>query len=180
MAITKEKKSELVANYKELVEESRAIILTSYSGVTVKELEEVRRKIRELGGEFHIVKNTLFALVMNEAGISLPEETFVGTTAIGFAMEEIPGVAKAIVDLAREVETVRIKGGLLEQEIYNASQIEMLADLPPLPVVRSQLLSMLQAPASRVAMSLAGSVRQLLNVTKAYADKEGASSTAPA
>lgn len=156
------------------------MILTSYSGVTVKELEEVRRKVRELGGEFHVVKNTLFALVMNEAGIALPEETYVGTTAIGFAMEEIPGVAKAIVDLAREVETVSIKGGLLEQAIYDASQIEMLADLPPLPVVRSQLLSMLQAPASRVAMSLAGSVRQLLNVTKAYAESEGESTPAPA
>lgn len=180
MAITKEKKSELVANYKELVDESRAMILTSYSGVTVKELEEVRRKIRELGGEFHVVKNTLFALVMEEAGITLPEDTYVGTTAIGFAVEEIPGVAKAIVDLAREVETVSIKGGLLEKAIYDASQIEMLADLPPLPVLRSQMLSVLQAPASRVAMSLAGSVRQLLNVTKAYAETEGASAPAPA
>lgn len=180
MAITKEKKSELVTKYKELVEESRALILTSYSGVTVKELEEVRRKIRELGGEFHIVKNTLFALVMDEAGYKFPEETYVGTTAVGFAMDEVPGVAKAIVDLAREVETVNLKVGLLDQVVHDRAQIEMLADLPPLPVLRSQMLSMIQTPASRVAMSLAGSIRQLLNVTKAYAGTEGADTTAPA
>lgn len=180
MAINKEKKQELVANYKELLGESSALIMTSYSGVSVKQLEEVRRKIRELGGEFHIVKNTLFSLVMNEAGISLPEDTYIGTTAIGFAMEEIPGVAKAIVDLAREVESVNLKGGLIENVAYDAAQIEMLADLPPLPVLRGQLLSVLQAPASRIAMTLAGSIRQLVNVTKAYADSEVVIATAPA
>lgn len=180
MAINKEKKQELVANYKELLGESSALILTSYSGVSVKQLEEVRRKIRELGGEFHIVKNTLFSLVMNEAGISLPEDTYIGTTAIGFAMEEIPGVAKAIVDLAREVESVNLKGGLIENVAYDAAQIEMLADLPPLPVLRGQFLSVLQAPARRIAMTLAGSIRQLVNVTKAYADSEVVIATAPA
>lgn len=180
MAINKEKKQELVANYKELLGESSALIMTSYSGVSVKQLEAVRRKIRELGGEFHIVKNTLFSLVMNEAGISLPEDAYIGTTAIGFAMEEIPGVAKAIVDLAREVESVNLKGGLIENVAYDAAQIEMLADLPPLPVLRGQLLSVLQAPASRIAMILAGSVRQLVNVTNAFAESEVATATSPA
>jgi large subunit ribosomal protein L10 len=180
LAINKEKKEQLVAAYKELLGESSALIMTSYSGVTVKQLEVVRRKIRELGGEFHIVKNTLFSLVMNEAGISLPEDTYIGTTAIGFALEEIPGVAKAIVDLSRDVESVNIKGGLIENVVYDAAQIELLADLPPLPVLRAQLLSVVQAPASRIAMTFAGSVRQLVNVTNAYADSGEATAAAPA
>jgi large subunit ribosomal protein L10 len=179
LAISKEKKQELVAVYKELVGDSTALIMTSYSGVSVKELEAVRRNIRELGGEFHIVKNTLFALVMDEAGISLPENTFIGTTAIGFASEEVPGVAKAIVDLAREVDTVEIKGGLIDKVAYDAAQVVMLADLPPLPILRSQLLSMLQAPAGRIAMVLAGSIRQLVNVTVAYAEAGGETAAAP-
>lgn len=180
MAISKEKKQELVANYKELLGDSSALIMTSYSGVTVKELENVRRKIRDLGGEFHIVKNTLFSIVMNEAGITLPDETYIGTTAIGFATENVPAVAKAIVDLARDVETVNIKGGLIDNVIFDAAQVEMLADLPPLPILRGQLLSVLQGPASRVAQALAESVRKLVNVTNAYAESEGASSTAAA
>lgn len=180
MAISKEKKQELVANYKELVDNNTALIVTSYSGVTVKEIEAVRRNIRELGGEFHIVKNTLFSLVMDEAGLSLPDETYVGTTAVGFTSEDVPGVAKAIVDLAREVESVQIKGGLIDKVMYDASQIVTLADLPPLPVLRAQLLSMLQAPASRIAMSLASSVRQLVNVTNAYAEADVEATSASA
>ena len=180
MAISKEKKQELVAVYKELVGESTALIMTSYSGVSVKELEAVRRNIRELGGEFHIVKNTLFALVMDEAGFSLPEDALIGTTAIGFASEEVPGVAKAIVDLAREVESVKVKGGLIDKVAYDATQIVLLADLPPLPILRSQLLSVLQAPAGRIAMTLAGSIRQLVNVTKAFAESDVETSAAPA
>lgn len=180
MAIKKEKKEELVANYQSLLTNSNGLIITSYSGVSVKELEMVRRKIRELGGEFHIVKNTLFALAMNEAGMTLPEETYTGTTAIGFANEEIPAVAKVIVDLARDMEEVHLKGGLIEKIAYDAAQIQMLANLPPLPVLRSQLLSMLQAPGSRIAMVLASSVRQLVNVTKAFADTEEANAAVPA
>ena len=180
LAISKEKKEELVAHYKELVDDSTALILTSYSGVSVKELEAVRRNIRELGGEFHIVKNTLFALVMDKAGYSLPEETYVGTTAVGFTSEDVPAVAKAIVDLAREIETVKIKGGLIDKVAYDAGQIVTLADLPPLPVLRSQLLSVLQAPAGRIAMTLAGSIRQLVNVTIAYAETDVEAAAAPA
>lgn len=180
LAISKDKKEELVANYQDLLTNSNGLIITSYSGVSVKELEIVRRKIRDLGGEFHIVKNTLFALAMNEVGMSMPDETYIGTTAIGFANEEIPAVAKVIVDLARDVEAVRLKGGLIEKIVYDAAQVEMLADLPPLPVLRAQLLSMLQAPGSRMAMVLASSVRQLVNVTKAFADTEEANAAVPA
>lgn len=180
MAISKEKKQELVANYRELLGDSSALIMTSYSGVTVKDLENVRRKIRDLGGEFHIVKNTLFSIVMNEAGITLPDETYIGTTAIGFATEDVPAVAKAIVDLARDVDAVSIKGGLIDNVIYDAAQVEMLADLPPLPILRGQLLSVLQGPARRIALALAGSVRKLVDVTNAYAESEGASSPASA
>jgi large subunit ribosomal protein L10 len=85
-----------------------------------------------------------------------------------------------IVDLAQNVESVSLKGGLIEKIAYDAAQIEMLANLPPLPVLRAQLLSMLQAPGSRIAMVLASSVRQLVNVTKAFADTEEANAAAPA
>jgi len=180
LAISKEKKEELVANYHDLVTNSNGLIITSFSGVSVKELEIVRRQIRDLGGEFHIVKNTLFALAMNKVGMSLPEETYTGTTAIGFANEEIPAVAKVIVDLARDVEAVSLKGGLIEKIVYDAAQVEMLANLPPLPVLRAQLLSTLQAPGSSIARALASSVRQLVNVTKAFADKEEANAAVPA
>jgi large subunit ribosomal protein L10 len=174
LAISKEKKSELVQQYRDWLNDSSGIVLASYSGVTVKELEGLRRKIREIGGEFHVVKNTLIQLALQDVGLDLPQEMLQGTTAIGFTSEDIPGLAKAVSDLARESAAMDIKGGVVDRVIYNGSQMKNLAELPPLPILQSQLLSMIQAPASKVAMALAGSIRQLVNVTKAYADSGSA------
>jgi large subunit ribosomal protein L10 len=170
LAINKEKKLELVQQYKEWLNDNSGIVFASYSGITVKELEGLRRKIREIGGEFHVVKNTLIQLALEDAELTIPKDVLLGTTAIGFTSEDIPGLAKAISDLARESERMDIKGGVVERVVYNGNQMKNLAELPPLPILQAQLLSMIQAPASRVAMALAGSVRQLVNVTKAYAD----------
>lgn len=176
MAINKDRKLELVQQYKEWLDENNGIVFTSYSGITVKELEGLRRKIREMGGEFHVVKNTLIQLALADAGLNLPQEILQGTTAIGFTSEDIPGLAKAISDLAKESSAMNIKGGVVDRVIYNGAQMKNLAELPPLPIIQAQLLSMIQAPASRVANALASSVRQLVNVTKAYADSGVANS----
>lgn len=170
MAITKERKKELVDEYRRLVEASRGHVLTSYSGVTVSDLEELRKKLREVGGEFHIVKNSLMKLVLDEAGMSTPEGAFEGTTAIGFATEDIPAVAKAIVDLAKEGELLLVKGAIVEGQVFTKAQVERLADLPPLSVVQAQFLGVLNAPGQRVASVVASSVRQVVNVVKAFAD----------
>jgi len=170
LAITKQRKNELVEEYRRLIEGSRGHVLTSYSGVTVTDLEELRRKLREVGGEFHIVKNSLMKLVLEEAGMSAPENAFEGTTAIGFATDDIPAVAKAIVDLAKEGELLKVKGAIVEGQIFSRAQVERLANLPPLPVVQAQFLGVLQAPGRRVASVVASSVRQVVNVVKAYAD----------
>jgi large subunit ribosomal protein L10 len=170
LALDKERKAELVEQYTELLKNNNGMVITSYSGIPVKELESLRKKIRELGGEFHIVKNTLMKLALMEAGIDLPADILEGTTAVGFAMEDIPSMAKAILDMARESGAMNIKGGVIESNIYDSAQVQRIAELPPLPVMQAQLLSMIQAPASRVAMVLSGSVRQLVSVMKAYAD----------
>lgn len=174
MAITREKKEELVAEYREIIERSRGLIMTGYRGLTVRDTEELRNKMREVGGEFHIVKNSLVELAMEQAGVPIPDGSLEGTTAIGFADQDIPTVAKAIVDLAKERDVLQIKVGIIEGNIYQPARIEKLADLPPLPVVRGQLLGLLQAPGGRVVNSLASSVRQIVNVVKAYSETEAA------
>ena len=82
------------------------------------------------------------------------------------------GVAKALSNYAKESEFVTIKGGLLGDRILTAADVEALAELPPLPIMRAQLLGLMSAPASRLAGVVAGSVRQIVNVVKAYSEKE--------
>ena len=172
MAITKKRKQDLVAQYQDLLGRSKGVVLTAYSGLSVKQMEDLRRKIREMGGEFHVVKNRLVKLAFKEAGLPVPEEALLGTTAIGFAMDDVPALVKTIVEAAKQSGFVRVKAGVIEGTLYSAAQVTRLAELPPLPVLRAQLLGLLLTPASRLAGVLAGSVRQVVNVIKAYSETE--------
>jgi len=174
VSVTRERKQEMVQTYRKWLEGSAGLILTSYSGISVRGLDDLRRKVREAGGEFHIVKNRLMAIALREAGIELPAEALEGATAVGFAGADVPAVAKAIVEVARQAETLRLKAGLVEGRVYDARQVERLAELPPLPIVRARLLGLFQTPAGRVAGVVAGSVRQVVNVMKAYSETQPA------
>ncbi len=171
MAITKKRRAELVAEYADLLKKSEALIIASYSGVRVKNVEQLRRKVREASGELRVVKNTLATVALKAAGMPVPEEFLHGDTAIGFAFKDVPGVAKAIQDFTKDSEFVKVKGGGMSGKILSAKEIAALASLPPMPVVRAQLLGLINTPATRIAGSIASAVRQLVNVTKAYADK---------
>ncbi len=178
MAITKEKKQELVEQYQAWAASSKAMIITDYIGLTTKQMDELRRKIRETGGEFHIVKNTLTRIAFEEAGLPLEEGYFQGTSAIGFAFEDAPAVAKALSDFAKSSDFVKIKGGYLGTDTMTPAQITALADLPPLPVMRATLLGTILAPASNLVRILAEPGRRLAQVMKAFSDQEAAGESA--
>ncbi len=172
MAISKEHKREVVAKYRDWATTSRALILAEYKGVTMKQLDELRRKAREVGGEFHIIKNTLASLALQEQGLPLPEGFFEGSTAVGIAFQDAPAMAKVMTEFMRTSDFLKLKGGYLGSQVVSAEEIKSLADLPPLPVVRAQLLGTMLAPASQLARVLAEPARRLASVMKAYADKE--------
>jgi large subunit ribosomal protein L10 len=174
LAISKKRKEDLVEEYQEWLKQSRAVIVTEYVGLSMKDMDNLRSRVREAGGEFHVIKNTLASLAIEQAGYPLPEDYFQGSTAAGFAFEDAPGLAKAMTEFARTVEFLKIKGGYLGERPVTASQIQALADLPPLPVMRARLLGTILAPASKLARTLAEPGRQVAAVIKAYADKEAA------
>jgi large subunit ribosomal protein L10 len=172
LAISKERKKEIVAEYQEWLDKSQAVIMTNYIGLTMKDMDALRKKVREAGGEFHILKNTLGKLAVENAGLPLVEDHFEATTAAGFAFEDGPALAKAMTDFAKEVEFLKIKGGYLESQPVSSAEIIALAELPPLPVMRAQLLSMMMAPANQLARTLAEPARQLATVLQSYADQD--------
>ena len=101
MAITKEKKQQMMADYVDRMSNSEAMILTDYRGLTVARMTDLRRRLREVDGTFQVVKNTLFLRALDEAGSSLPGDDMEGPFAIGYCMGEVPPVAKILVDFAR-------------------------------------------------------------------------------
>jgi large subunit ribosomal protein L10 len=174
LAITKERKREILTDYTAWMKKSQALFLAEYKGLTMAELDVLRSRMREAGGEFHIVKNTLGKLAFKEAGLDIPDQYLEGSTAIGFAYEDAPGVAKMFSEFARTSEFLKIKGGMLGTEVMSPEQVKALADLPPLPILRARLLGVLQAPAARLARTIAEPARSIAAVFKAYADREPA------
>jgi large subunit ribosomal protein L10 len=173
LAISKTRKEELVKTYDELIGKSTGMILIEYRGLTMKGMDPLRGKLRDASGELHVVKNTLAQRALTAAGRQVPPEMLTHSTAIGFAFSDVAGVAKALSTYARESEFVSIKGGLLGDRILTSADVEALAELPPLPIMRAQLLGLLATPASRLVGVVAGGVRQIVNVVKAYSEKEG-------
>jgi large subunit ribosomal protein L10 len=171
LAKSKAQKEAMLAEYMEWLKKSQAVVLVEYTGLKMKDLDVIRARARENGGEFHIVKNTLAKLALEKAGYSVPADYADKSTAIGFAYHDVAAFTKALTEATRGMEAVKVKGGFLDAKALSAAQVKSLASLPPLPVVRSQLLGVLQAPASKLVRTLAEPGRSLAYVVKAYSDK---------
>lgn len=176
MAITKEKKEDLVAQYTDLLSRSRAMIFTDYRGLKTAEVSDLRNKLREADSRYHVTKNRLLRLALQNAGQPVPEELLTGPVAVSFCLGEAPTTAKILVDFAKDSKILTIKGGILSGRIIDAQDVEALANLPSREVLLAQVLAGLQSPISGLVTVLSGPIRGLLTVLKARSEQlEGAS-----
>jgi large subunit ribosomal protein L10 len=178
LAISEKRKKEVIAEYQDWLGKSKAVILTEYTGLSMKDMDALRTKVREAGGEFHVLKNTLAHRAFEDAGFKASPGFFEGSTAASFAFQDAPDLAKVMTDFAKTAEFLKVKGGYLEQRPMSTAQVTALAELPPLPVMRAQLLGIISAPASKLVRTLAEPARQVAAVLKSYADKDSAPATA--
>jgi large subunit ribosomal protein L10 len=173
LAISKARKEEIVTHYVDWIKNSQAVILTEYVGLNMKQIDDLRGKIREAGGEFHIVKNTLGKVAFDQSGLTSSEKMLQGSTAAAFAFKDAPAMAKIMADFAKlNADYIKIKGGYLEKRVISPVEVSALADMPPLPVMRAILMGTLLAPASKLVRTLAEPARQVASVLKSYVDKD--------
>jgi large subunit ribosomal protein L10 len=174
LTLTSEQKRERVAEYAALFKKSQGIILAEYTGLAMPGMNSLRNKVRDSQGEVHVVKNSLAAIAMKEAGLTAAAEKMTGSTLIVFGVADIVGVAKAVVESSKESEFLKIKAGLLGGKLLTAAEVKSLAALPPLPALRARLAGVLKAPAGKVAGTIAAPARNVVGVFKAYSQKAAA------
>jgi len=170
LAFTKEEKTKMLEQYEDWLVRSRAIFMLEFTKMNMKEIDSIRAKARESGAEMHVVKNTIFSLALDRVGAEKKEELEL-TTLVGFAFEDAPALAKIVNDAAR-TDIFKVKGGLLGKQAISINDIKALADMPPLPVLRAQILGVLMAPASKLVRTINEPARGLAAVVKAYSEKE--------
>ncbi len=178
MALSKERKQELVAEYTDLLKQSKAIILTEYRGLDNASMTKLRRAVRDANGVYRVAKLSLLKLALVQAGYPQPEGLSGAPLAVGFCLEEIPSVAKAITTFAKGSDFVTLRSGVSGEQVLTGEQVKAIADLPPLDVLRAQIIGLLDAPAANLVGVVQASVAQVINVLNAYVDQGEGSAAA--
>jgi large subunit ribosomal protein L7/L12 len=146
-------------------------IVTDYRGLSVAGMSELRRRLRGLGGEFHVTKNTLTRFASQQAGIAGLEELLAGPTAIAFGKDEPGPVAKIVLDYAHETRIMTVRGGMLGHKPISAEDVVILSKLAPRAALAAQTLGAIQAPVSSFVAILNASLYGLLGILRAQAEK---------
>lgn len=172
MAITRQKKEELVALYKEKIENSSAIVFTEYRGTSVSRLQALRASLGEKDTQYLVVKNTLFNMALSESERPAPEELLTGPNAIAFLGEDIGVGVSALQDFIKTADHIRIKGAILDSDVLDAERAESLADLPSKEETLSMVLGAISAPASALVRIISAPQSSLVRVINAYVQKQ--------
>jgi large subunit ribosomal protein L10 len=170
LAFTKKEKTQMMGDYETWLTKSQAVFLISYGKMTMKEVDVLRARAREAWAEMHVVKNTLFGLVMDQLGID-GKQYLEQTSLVGFAFDDAPALAKVVNDATKN-ETFKIKGGVLGKRSISPEEVKALASMPPLPVMRAQLLGMLSTPASMLVRTIAEPARGIASVIRAHNEQD--------
>jgi len=148
----KELKQVIIDDLLEKINASPFLLVADYGGMTVPEFAELRNRLREADSRFHVAKNTLVKRASDEAGF--PEgisEYLTGQTAIVTGESDVCAAVKVMGNFYKEFNRPEIRGGVLDGTLLDAKQVAVLADLPPIEVLRAQLLGVLSQTATNLA-----------------------------
>src|SRR5688572_29274557 len=155
MALTRTDKEQLLAEYENGLAQAPHAFLLGYQGITVPQVTELRNRVRQSGGEYVVVKNTVALRAIDAKSLSQLKDHFVGPTAVVFSLKDPAAVAKALTDYAKDVPAIKFKAGLVEGRPIAANQIKDIASLPSREELIAKLLFLLQSPITRFARVLA-------------------------
>ncbi|MEZ5167616.1 MAG: 50S ribosomal protein L10 [Acidimicrobiales bacterium] len=170
----------VVDEVKQKLTEADGAMLTEYRGLDVRALADLRRALRDAGGEYKIYKNTLVRRAAQDLGLDI-EDLLVGPTAIAFVPSrddgsagDVAAVAKALKDFAKTNNALVLKGGVLDEQVLSSDDVRALADLPSRDVLLAQLAGAFQAPMAKFAGLLAAVPRNFAYGLQALIDQGGA------
>src|SRR6476659_2218101 len=181
----KSEKERIVAELTEKLKDTPTLFVADYRGLSVTEIDDLRTKLIEQGARFTVVKNTLTRRAAEEAGADALLAMLDGPTAIAFieADGDMVAVAKALADSARTTKILAIRGGILDGSPIGEADVQNLATLPPLDVLRGQVVGAITAPLMTVVGLISAPVRDLLGLIDARIEQlkeQGDTSTAEA
>jgi large subunit ribosomal protein L10 len=171
----REQKQQVVEELTERLKAAETLLVADYRGLTMPQIDELRTRLLESGARFTVVKNTLTRRAAEAAGAEALLTLIDGPSAIAFlaADGDMVACAKALADSARETQVLEIRGGIMQGRVLSATEVATLAKLPPVDVLRGQVLGVIIAPLTALAGLLEAPLQNLYGLLEARIEQLG-------
>jgi large subunit ribosomal protein L10 len=163
-------KEQLVASLRQGLSESNLVIVAQQKGLTVAEVSDLRRQVRDAGAHYKVAKNTLARLAVADTPHEALKDLLSGPTALAYSKDPI-AAAKVTVKFASNNDNFKVIGGILDGKTLTAKDIETLSKLPSLDELRGKIIGIITTPATRMAGIMQAPAGQLARVFSAYGNK---------
>lgn len=165
-------KETMVAEIKDRFNDADAVLMIDYRGLSVKEMQELRGDLRELGSEVKIYKNSLTEIAIRELALPSMDEYLAGPTAFVFINDDPVGPAKALTKFAKAHQALELKGGFVDDQVIGAEGVKAIAMLPSREELIAKLLGSMNNPLVGFARVLNGPVEAFARTVQGVADQK--------
>ncbi|MHB1296200.1 MAG: 50S ribosomal protein L10 [Anaerolineae bacterium] len=178
MALNKDEKEQLLAEYSAKVTRAQVMVWANYRGLTVAQVSDLRRQLRPVNSEAVVVKNTLMRIALERAGKPTDHAVMSGPSLVTFIYDDVAGATKALTDFARPNEAVlQLMGGVISNRLMNVEQVRSLTTMPSREVLLARVVGGVQAPLSGFVGTLSAVLRGFATVLNARREQlEGSAS----
>lgn len=166
-------KKELVAALNATFSETSVVVVTRNLGLTVAQVNELRRKMQAAGASYKVAKNRLARIAAEGTPYASLSPLLTGPTALSTSTDPV-AAAKAIVEFAKTTDKIEIVGGAMGSTVLDVNGVKALAALPSLDELRATLVGLINAPATKIARVVSAPATKVARVVSAYAEKEAA------
>jgi large subunit ribosomal protein L10 len=165
------RKVEAIEELSEKLKRTTGLVVTDYRGLTVAQMQELRRKLQAAGVDYLVVKNTLARRAATHSGLEVLEPELVGPVGLAIGYADAAATAKVVNDYIKQTRRLAIKGGMLGKQVLDADTVKTLAELPGREALLAQLASTLNHSVAQLAGAMQGAIDKLANGLEAYRQK---------
>ncbi len=178
--MNRDEKAQVISEFAGGIGKATNAFLIEFKGITVPQVTELRKQVRETKSDYLVVKNTLALIAVKDSPLTALKDQFKGPTAVAFNQTDAVALAKVLTKFAKDVPAVTFKGAMLNGQIVPASQIQAIANLPSREELISKLLYLMQHPIRGLAVVLNANIRNLAVVLDQVAKQKGGGAEAEA
>jgi large subunit ribosomal protein L10 len=173
LAVDRAAKKELVTNLNGVFKDTAVVVVAHYSGLTVPQMQNLRKQMKQVGAEVKVAKNRLAKIALEGTDVASIGSLMTGPTLIAYSGDPV-AAPKAAIDFAKANEKFVILGGAMGKTALDPDGVKALAALPSLDELRAKIVGLVQAPATKIAQVVNAPAAKLARVMQAYASKDEA------